>query len=90
MPAALSFPALKGKVCRALDQKCRRTYDEARSRPHLEAEMIVKSFTQKKPVAAKRKKASKERTFADVRVAARGGEAAFDFYVENGRLPVSK
>jgi hypothetical protein len=52
--------------------------------------MIVKSFTQKKPVAAKRKKASKELTFADVRVAARGGEAAFDFYVENGRLPVSK
>ncbi|WJD64079.1 hypothetical protein [Pseudomonas kurunegalensis] len=51
--------------------------------------MIVKTAAPKKTVA-KRKKNDKPLTPEDVRAAARGGEAAFRYYVENGTLPVSK
>ena len=51
--------------------------------------MIVKTAAPKKAVA-KRKKNDKPLTPEDVRAAARGGEAAFRYYVENGKLPVSK
>ncbi|MFJ4456538.1 hypothetical protein ACIP1G_21955 [Pseudomonas sp. NPDC089392] len=51
--------------------------------------MIVKTAAPKK-VVAKRKKTDKQLTHEDVRVAARGGESAFRYYAENGKLPVSK
>lgn len=51
--------------------------------------MIVNAAPKKK-VVAKRKQTDKQLTFEDVRIAARGGEAAFRYYVENGKLPVSK
>ena len=51
--------------------------------------MITKTAAPKK-VIAKRKKAGKPLTIEDVRVAARVGESAFRYYVENAKLPVSK
>lgn len=51
--------------------------------------MTVKAAAPKK-VVAKRKKTDKQLTHEDVRTAARGGESAFRYYVENGTLPVSK
>ena len=51
--------------------------------------MIIQTAAPKK-VVAKRKKTDKQLTFEDVRTAARGGEAAFHFYVEHGQLPASK
>ncbi|CAM3902499.1 hypothetical protein CCOS865_03714 [Pseudomonas reidholzensis] len=51
--------------------------------------MIVQAAPQKK-VIAKRKKTDKQLTPEDVRIAARGGESAFRYYVENGKLPASK
>lgn len=51
--------------------------------------MIVLAAAPKK-VVAKRKKTDKQITFEDVRIAARGGESAFRYYVENGKPPVSK
>ncbi len=49
--------------------------------------------TKPKPVDApkapvKRKEAKKKLTFADVREAAKGGDEAFEYFVENGELPV--
>ncbi|MCX2692057.1 hypothetical protein OO256_15320 [Pseudomonas sp. DCB_CB] len=51
--------------------------------------MVLKAATSKKSVA-KRKKTDKQLTHEDVRAAARGGESAFRYYVENRTLPVSK
>lgn len=41
-------------------------------------------------ILAKPKKPKKELSYLDVQVAARGGDEAYRFYVENGKLPVTK
>jgi len=51
---------------------------------------VIDQTAAPKKVIAKRKKAGKPLTVEDVRIAARGGESAFRYYVENGKLPVSK
>lgn len=62
-----------------------------KKKPLQEAEMIIQVAAPKtQKVVAKRKKTNKQLTFEDVRIAARGGESAFRYYVENGKLPVSK
>lgn len=58
---------------------------------HLEPSMAAKPVAPAKPVVARRKaNDGKKLTSSDVRIAARGGDEAFAYYVENGKLPVSK
>ncbi|SER25022.1 hypothetical protein SAMN04244573_03196 [Azotobacter beijerinckii] len=54
-----------------------------------EETLAVKATAAGKPVA-KRKTPDRPRTFDDTRIAARGGEAAFEYFVKHGKLPVSK
>lgn len=52
--------------------------------------MIATFSTRPKKAKAKRKEVNKPLTFADVRIAARGGDEAFAYYVASGKLPASK
>jgi hypothetical protein len=57
----------------------------------MEALMTTKTLPTAKPIAVKRKgQGHVPLNSADVRIASKGGDDAFVFYAENGKLPVSK